>query len=332
MLMNEVAKTERQLEDERLRASNNRWKNEADPEFIWKLESNLMSVGNMVGQYYPEPRVAGGYVVYQANPEELAKPLADRIPPTPLRHYYGYKDGKWHDDLYIQTGLGDTRAMRKVLTDDGFDLSGERILDFGCSAGRLLRHFAREAEEAEAWGVDLHSPGIHWAQSHLSPPFHFFTNSTVPHLPFDDGYFGLIFAGSVWTHIGELDDAWLLEMRRILRPGGRIYITVSDENTLAEIARINPGHESNKHVAELDEATGMMSKEYVQFVTRSTPWLQRSVYNREAWLRKIGAWFNVRMARPNAYGWQTGVLLAKREPAPEPAPKRRSIISRLLGD
>lgn len=303
---------DKEAENVRLRRGNNRWKDEAEPEFIRRLESNIMSAGNVVGIYYPEERTAGGYVVYQAEPEELEKPLAERIPPTPLRHYYGYKDGKWHDDLYISMGLSDTRALRKVLADDQFELPGERILEFGCSAGRLLRHFENEAKEAEAWGVDLHSSGIHWAQEHLSPPFHFFTNSTVPHLPFEDGYFGLIFAGSVWTHIGELDDAWLLELRRILRPGGRIYITISDENTLAEIKRLQPDQASNQHVAELDAATGMLSQDYVQFVTRSTPWLQRSVYNREAWLRRISGWLDVKIARPNAYGWQTGILLEKR--------------------
>ncbi|MEO4000996.1 class I SAM-dependent methyltransferase [Mesorhizobium sp. CAU 1732] len=299
-------------ENARLRAGNERWKNEAEPAFIHRLESNLMSVGNMNGQFYPEPRIAGGYVVYQASQDELSKPLAERVPPTALRHYYGFKDGKWHDDLYLSTGLNDTKQMRKILADDGFSLEGQRIMEFGCSSGRLLRHFEAEAHSSEAWGIDLHSPGIHWAQSHLSPPFHFMTNNTNPHLPFEDRHFGLIFAGSVWTHIGELDDAWLLEMRRIMNPGGRIYITISDENTLAEVKRINPGHESNKHVAELDEVTGMLSKDYVQFVTRSTPWLQRSVYNREAWLKKIGRWFDVKMAKANAYGWQTGVLLEKR--------------------
>jgi hypothetical protein len=54
-------------------------------------------------------------------------------------------------------------------------------------------------------------------------------------------------------------------------------------------------------------------RDWVAFVTRTTPWLQRAVYKREAWLARIGRWMDVRIARPNAYGWQTGVLLAKRE-------------------
>jgi SAM-dependent methyltransferase len=277
-----------------------------------ELENLIMNVTNLAGTYYPEDRASAGYALYAMSPEDAARPWSERIPPTALRHYYGVRDGKYHDDLYLQTGRADIRGLQKALKDDNFDPMGERIMEFGCSAGRLLRHLAAEAAANEVWGVDLHSAAIHWAQAHLSPPFHFFTNTTSPHLPFEDNHFGLIFAGSVWTHIGELDDAWLLEMRRILRPGGRLYITISDENTLAEVKRISPDHASNGHVAELDAATGMLSKDWVAFVTRTTPWLQRAVYRRQAWLDRIGRWMDVRMARPNAYGWQTGVLLAKR--------------------
>ena len=276
-----------------------------------KLEDLIMNVTNLVGTFYPEARTDAGYVVYQSTEEEMAKPLAERLPPTSLRHYYGFKDGKYHDDLYLKTGLNDTTSLRKILTEDGFEFSNTVAMEFGCSGGRLIRHFEEEAHHGEFWGVDLHSAAIHWAQAHMSPPFHFCTTSTVPHLPFESNYFDLIFAGSVWTHIGELDDAWLLEMRRILKPGGRLYVTISDENTLAEVKRISPDHPSNQHVQDLDDATGMLTKNWSVFVTRTTPWLQRVVYRREAWLNRISRWFQVKIARPNAYGWQTGVLLQK---------------------
>lgn len=280
---------------------------------IRDLETLLMNATNLSGTFYPEDRSLNGYALLNLSDEEAEKPISERIPPTSLRHYYGFKDGKYHDDLYLDSGRKDILSMRKILNGDGFTMLGERILEFGCSGGRMMRHLEVEATENEVWGVDLHSAAIHWAQIHLSPPFHFFTNTTTPHLPFEDNTFGLIFAGSVWTHIGELDDAWLLEVRRILRPGGRLYITISDENTLEEVKRISPDHPSNQHVAELDEATGMLSKDWVAFVTRTTPWLQRAVYRREAWVNRIGKWMDVRITKPNAYGWQTGVLLAKRE-------------------
>lgn len=54
-----------------------------------------------------------------------------------------------------------------------------------------------------------------------TPSFRFVTTTTLPHLPFADGYFHMIHAGSVFTHIADLAEAWLLEIRRVLaRAGG----------------------------------------------------------------------------------------------------------------
>ena len=295
------------------RKNQERFKEDVDFQDVRLLEKNLMNVTNLVGAFYPEDRSANGYAVYSASEEALQKPLSERIPPTALRHYYGLKDNQYVDELYLKSGETDAHSIRTILGEDKFTILGEKILEFGCSAGRILRHFEQEANENEAWGADLHSAAIHWAQANLSPPFHFLTNTTAPHLPFEDNYFGLIFAGSVWTHIGELDDAWLLEMRRILRPGGRLYITISDQNTLKEVARLNPDHPSNQHVADFDEVSGVLSKDYIYFVTRTTPWLQRVIYNRSAWLKKVGAWMDVKLTRENAYGWQTAVLFEKRQ-------------------
>lgn len=295
------------------RAHQERFREAIGTEEVRLLEMRLMNASNLSGLYYPEDRSAGGYALYAMTAEQAALPLADRLPPTALRHYYGYRDGRYIDELYLQSGLNDVIAMRRILAADNFDPMGERILEFGCSAGRMLRHMQDEATANEVWGADLHSAAIHWAQAHLSPPFHFLTNTSAPHLPFEDGYFGLIFAGSVWTHIGELDDAWLLEMRRILRPGGRLYLTLSDERTLDEVRRLQPDHPSNRHVADLDAATGMLGREWTAFVTRSTPWLQRVVYRRDTWLERIDRWMEPKQVRPMAYGWQTGILLEKRQ-------------------
>jgi hypothetical protein len=39
----------------------------------------------------------------------------------------------------------------------------------------------------------------------------------------------------VFTHISDLAEAWLLELRRILRRGGRLFITVQDNNTIKHV-------------------------------------------------------------------------------------------------
>lgn len=109
---------------------------------------------------------------------------------------------------------------------------GIRILEFGCGAGRMLRHLKHLADGGQIWGTDISAEHIYWCRRHLEPTFRFFTCTTLPHLPFPDGYFDLVYAGSVFTHIDDLAEAWLLELRRITTSHGRLYVTVHDEGTL----------------------------------------------------------------------------------------------------
>ncbi|MEK6271936.1 MAG: class I SAM-dependent methyltransferase [Actinomycetota bacterium] len=106
------------------------------------------------------------------------------------------------------------------------------VLEFGCSNGKMLRWLATYAPDRQIWGVDIQADKLMWAMQNLSPPFYFATTTTVPHLPFPDGHFDLIFAGSVFTHIAELHVAWLLELERILSRRGFLYITLHDEASI----------------------------------------------------------------------------------------------------
>jgi ubiquinone/menaquinone biosynthesis C-methylase UbiE len=72
-----------------------------------------------------------------------------------------------------------------------------------------------------------------WCKQHLGARLRFLTTTTVPHLPFEDRHFGFVYAGSVFTHIDDLADAWFAELRRIVRPGGRLFVTVHLKNDIA---------------------------------------------------------------------------------------------------
>jgi ubiquinone/menaquinone biosynthesis C-methylase UbiE len=125
--------------------------------------------------------------------------------------------------------------MKHILSQSGFLIQpSHRILDFGCGAGRMIRWLGDSVEGCEVWGVDIQSEHIMWCQQHLSPPFKFATVTTAPHLPFEDRYFDLIYCGSVFSHIDDLADACLLELKRILQPGGRLYITVHEKHSLQQ--------------------------------------------------------------------------------------------------
>jgi SAM-dependent methyltransferase len=154
------------------------------------------------------------------------------IPPEHLRGYIGY--GKT-TELFLNSGKEHFDTMIDILGKSDFFIgSVNRILDFGCGAGRMIRWLDDCVEHSEVWGVDIQAELIIWCQQHLSPPFKFATVTTAPHLPFEDRYFDLIYCGSIFSHIDDLADAWLLELKRILQPGGRLYITVHDKHSLQQ--------------------------------------------------------------------------------------------------
>ena len=121
------------------------------------------------------------------------------------------------------------RGLIKSLMPDDWSWSGKRVLDFGCGAGKVIRHFGAESAECEFWGCDIHGPSIDWMQSHLCPPFHAFQCQEEPGLPNEDGYFDLIFALSVYTHITEHWAGRLLERHRALADGGLLLASFLGE-------------------------------------------------------------------------------------------------------
>ena len=168
-------------------------------------------------------------VVIQPHPVALP-PGPDGLPVPPPELSMGYAGGE--PVRYLQLGQDSYRILQRILTRHAVALAaGDAVLDWGCAAGRVLRYFAPEAARGcEVWGGDVHAPSINWAKSHLTP-FKFFNCSALPHLPFPDGKFKFIYAFSVLTHIVALRDLWLLEISRVLAPGGCAIITVHNEHT-----------------------------------------------------------------------------------------------------
>lgn len=106
-----------------------------------------------------------------------------------------------------------------------WSFEGKRVLDFGAGAGRTLRHFSEEARSAEIWGADLHAPSIEWMEENICPPFHAWHSAAMPPLGLEHGTFDLIYTVSVFTHLTDESIPWLLELHRLLKPGGLLINT-----------------------------------------------------------------------------------------------------------
>jgi SAM-dependent methyltransferase len=129
------------------------------------------------------------------------------------------------------------RAQNDAMLPEDWSWEGKRVLDFGCGVGKVLRHFADEAMIAEFTGCDIHPPSIEWPQRNLCPPFTAFRCSEEPRLPQPDGYFNLIYAISVYTHLTDRWADWLLEHHRVLTPDGLLLASFLGEGMIEPLIR-----------------------------------------------------------------------------------------------
>jgi SAM-dependent methyltransferase len=140
--------------------------------------------------------------------------LREQVPPPELSSRIGGAASE-----YDTIGAGHAAAIRSLLPRD-WGWAGRRILDFGCGTGRTLVHLEADARDAELWGCDIDAPSIQWAQQNLSPPLNFVVNDELPPIHLPSASFDLAYGMSVFTHLVDTWSAWLLEMRRLLKPGG----------------------------------------------------------------------------------------------------------------
>lgn len=155
---------------------------------------------------------------------------ADGFPVPPRELWAGYGST---DNAFLASGREDCETMAKILEESGTTLAeAGSILDLGCASGRMIRHIAAMAPGARIWGADIWSSAILWCQDHLCPPCSFVVTTMSPHLPFEDRSFGLVYCGSMFTHVDDLAETWFAELHRVLRPGGRLYFSISDLHTV----------------------------------------------------------------------------------------------------
>lgn len=142
---------------------------------------------------------------------------------------------KTQPDVYFTIGFQQMSFFLAQLQAVGFDLTRvSAVLEFGCGSARLLR-LLRCLPGARLIGTDINRDCIDWCRERI-PGLEFHVNGRQPPLDFlDDGSVDLILAHSVFTHIPLADWLlWLLELRRILSPGGILLCTVSGREMVGQ--------------------------------------------------------------------------------------------------
>lgn len=115
-----------------------------------------------------------------------------------------------------------------------------RLLDAGCGAGRVMALLAAAGNRVT--GIDVSLRALEKARAHSSA-------GTVAgvldsSLPFADETFDTVFSSEVIEHLLDVPTA-LAEMRRVLRPGGRLFLSTPYHGRLKNLAMALLGFEKH---------------------------------------------------------------------------------------
>jgi SAM-dependent methyltransferase len=103
------------------------------------------------------------------------------------------------------------------------DVAGLRVLDVGCGAGAHARELIARGARVE--GLDRSPALLRIARERLGPDVPLHEADLEQPLPLADGAFDRVLASLV-LHYVEDQRAPLLELRRVLAPGGRLVLSV----------------------------------------------------------------------------------------------------------
>lgn len=188
------------------------------------LRRPLFQNPGLPADFYPGKVMTEEHLRYYNQPEIVDLIRSDNMPIPATLDRENYYDDR-HIEYWI-SGYVDWCKMKPFLSGAG---EHARYLDFGGATGRVSRHASRNSE-LDVWLCDINANWIAWIDSYFNRPIHAFQNRIQPALPIEDRYFDLVSAFSVFTHLDQDEMTWLLELRRIVRPGGHLYLTVLGEN------------------------------------------------------------------------------------------------------
>jgi glycosyltransferase involved in cell wall biosynthesis/predicted SAM-dependent methyltransferase len=151
------------------------------------------------------------------------------------------------------------RTRYKVVTE--FAAGASKPLDIGCGSSRILSGLR------QATGVDIELKKLRWARKYGRP----LINASIFALPFSDAAFDCVVCSEVIEHIATGDTPFL-EMRRVLKQGGRLILGTPDYGRLSWriieslYHRLIPGGYADEHVTRYSKEELVRLVEELGFV------------------------------------------------------------------
>ncbi len=158
---------------------------------------------------------------------------------------------------FLDLGRLGFECIRETLERNGTPIGGLKdVLDFGCGCGRVLRYWTVCAD-TRVWGTDMNGYLVEACQRCV-PFARIGKNSMAASLDYADQSFDLVYAFSVFTHMDiKAQQAWRDELRRILRPGGILLLSVHGKAYLGRLTgKEREDFNSGRAVVRLAEFPG----------------------------------------------------------------------------
>jgi ubiquinone/menaquinone biosynthesis C-methylase UbiE len=136
-------------------------------------------------------------------------------------HYDSFAESYSSDN---ESNLLNAYYERPAMIDLAGDVNGHRILDAGCGAGPLSA--ALRAKGAIVTGFDASPAMVELARQRLGDDADLHVADVSQPLPFADGAFDDVVASLVLHYLPDWT-APLAELRRVVKPGGRLILSVN---------------------------------------------------------------------------------------------------------
>jgi ubiquinone/menaquinone biosynthesis C-methylase UbiE len=232
------------------------------------------------------------------------------LPPNDQREHY-------HANRHFEHWLTGRKDAQHVIAATADLPSNPIILDFGGATGRVIRHMPKLVGTCRCLIAEVNEQYVIWTNTHLAPSVIAFQTRYQPPFPLPDHSVDVAMAFSVFTHIYEYETAWLLELRRVLKPSGLLYVTIHDDATwdtmeqsvfhplftssadYQRLKRDHPKLEGRLRFAE--PKRDVLSQKYI------------NVFHSQKYIRSLWSYFfEVEAIHSLRHGHQAGVILRGR--------------------
>ena len=222
--------------------------------------------------------------------------------------YYGDR----HFEYWL-SGLEMACHTRDIVNKHG---GGRKCyVEIGSASGRVIRHFTNHELFEDLWAFDINWHHICWINKHLPKSIKAVQNSSIPVLPLESNSVDCISGMSVFTHIETFELHWLAELRRVLRPGGLVIITVVTDTQIQAMDETWPMFGPITHHPNYSENFVERLSEQGKIVLRwdaDRSYSSNVIYSNEYVQNVVSRLFEIVEVRNNFPIYQQCIILRKR--------------------